>query len=593
MSTISPSVPPELQIRTSYPTPRIEDLLFYELRDERKAQNLPREYKTPHPEKKHHMLVHIEPSEEAPGWMRWWYAAKREFQHLYNYEITYPYGGRKEFPRITRTWIIPRDEYAPGTVGTDMDPVYTTAVLIDHNLGREEKILDGAFVVYTQVFDQLPNNTDVGAGKVDYGWKASYECYPDYPVVQWTFDAVETFTLPAYGAACPIPGFDGAGGPVLVDVTNGKEKSAISKVTLIYEVVPGRPKETQMRHPDFGMITRTTRKVFMTVSMVDYALPQYGDLATAPNIYVVDAKVEEENCRIGIEIIDTAVLPSTVKEEAGTHAEFCDTIERTWTDLKINLPSYEQGDTVSAMTVVSYTKTDTLVDKIGRASLTLAVVPSDPKITYSTDQETGKIFSISSQIVFSSSVPPDPVAGQDVTQTPIGCALSMRKVSAITLPAAREECTTLLFDFPSLLLDVNFATLTDEADNEYFAVHPVIRAGFRKKVTARVLIDYHTTQPACSDMFQIFPTNINYTGKLFALRFGSVVNNVFVAQANTSSGNPKWGVVVETVTHGASAPTLTEYQALVTAGTEVLIDEKIGPWKFNLYRRERYYITLE
>lgn len=94
-------------------------------------------------------------------------------------------------------------------------------------------------------------------------------------------------------------------------------------------------------------------------------------------------------------------------------------------------------------------------------------------------------------------------------------------------------------------------------------------------------------------MFQIFPTNINYTGKLFALRFGSVVNNVFVAQANTSSGNPKWGVVVETVTHGASAPTLTEYQALVTAGTEVLIDEKIGPWKFNLYRRERYYITLE
>lgn len=594
MSTLSPQVPPENQIRTSYPTPRIQDLLFFELRDERKAQNAVREYGTPHPTKKDHLLVKIEPAEEAPGWMRWWYAAKRDKQHLYNFEITHPYGGKKEFPRIRRTWIIPRGELERGIVGVDRDPVFENAVLVDHNVGREQQVLDGWFIVYVQIFDLLPSNEAFDAGAVDYGWVARYDCYPDFPIIEWTFDVDPGFELPEYGDDIPIPEFAELNPkPVLSDVRQGRKASAIGTVTLIYEVLPGRGTEVMLKHQDFGEIKRYARKILLDDES-EPELPEYGEeFPEESGMFVIDARVEEINCRVGQEQIDVAALPTPVKEVDRNDSDLCDVVERSWFDLKSSATRPSQGDTVDGLVVLDSAIQDTHIDKIARINVSLAVVPSPVRLSYATEQETGGLVATSQQIVMASDTVPTPDPGQDVSQRPIGCNLSIRSISSISVPGSREECATILFDFPAILLAWDYATLTDNNGNEYFPIEPVIRGSYRKKVAARVVIDYHTTHPGCSNLFQLFPNRISYNGILFKFSPGTVINDAIVIDPNTSSSNPKWGVLQEKFEHPASNPSRTEYLALVSNSTEVLIDEKIGPWKFNLFRRERYYIVLE
>lgn len=154
------------------PTPKVTDLLFYDLKDSRIPTNTnPPAYGTPHPDRtkyRDHKLVFVETADES-GWMRWWYAADREAQDEYNFAVSYPYAGDEAFPRYTRTYIIPREDYAPLVTGS-ADPVVDDAVLVAQTMKPIDGQLGSLYVEVTRVYDVIPGTDDTeGTGASQSG----------------------------------------------------------------------------------------------------------------------------------------------------------------------------------------------------------------------------------------------------------------------------------------------------------------------------------------------------------------------------------------------------------------------------------------
>lgn len=164
----------------TYPTPRVGDIVFYELEngevpvtDSTSLARLGVELgKTPHKDSTkfpHHKLVAITPHNEE-GVYKWWYAADREHQDEYNYTFTFPYAGFTEFPRITREYLFRRDEYRPLTKGVldpfaergdqefDRDNPFRNARLVDEITGQlDDPILASTYIRIQRIYDAVPS----------------------------------------------------------------------------------------------------------------------------------------------------------------------------------------------------------------------------------------------------------------------------------------------------------------------------------------------------------------------------------------------------------------------------------------------------
>jgi hypothetical protein len=105
-----PDIPERVPV-LSFPTPEGQaDLLFYEFRDGSLPKNKTWEYGNPHPDSAkfpHHELVFVT-SEGGSDWQRWYYAADRENQHLYNWQVS----DTPDWPQLVQTFVIPRDSFS-------------------------------------------------------------------------------------------------------------------------------------------------------------------------------------------------------------------------------------------------------------------------------------------------------------------------------------------------------------------------------------------------------------------------------------------------------------------------------------------------
>lgn len=223
------------------PTPKVADLLFYELKDSRipKYTNPPA-YGTPHPDRdryRNHKLVLVDNADES-GWTRWWYAADREAQDDYNYSVSYPYAGDEAFPRYTRSYIIPRDEYVPLVMGS-ADPVVSGALLVAQAMKPLDGQIGSLYVEVTRVYDVIPGQGDTegtGASQTGGGYVI------ERPLGTLGFLKLTwTITLPTAIAesvsadgradyvACPIPGYTDL---TLVDETITSESDHDSAKTV-------------------------------------------------------------------------------------------------------------------------------------------------------------------------------------------------------------------------------------------------------------------------------------------------------------------------------------------------------------------------
>lgn len=106
-----PDIPERYPILT-FPTPEGQsDLLFYELRDGDLPKNKAWSYGDPHPDAAkfpNHELVFVDAAEGGAGWQRWYYAANRENQHLYNWQFT----DTTDWPQLAQTFIVRRSDFS-------------------------------------------------------------------------------------------------------------------------------------------------------------------------------------------------------------------------------------------------------------------------------------------------------------------------------------------------------------------------------------------------------------------------------------------------------------------------------------------------
>lgn len=111
---------PERNPVLSFPTPRGRaDLIFFEFRDQRLPKNQHWTYGEAHPNGAlypHHELVFVSPQSENPGWSKWFYAAKREFQNLYNWTFS----DADTWPTLTQVFVTKDKDFDPDA------PIYTT-----------------------------------------------------------------------------------------------------------------------------------------------------------------------------------------------------------------------------------------------------------------------------------------------------------------------------------------------------------------------------------------------------------------------------------------------------------------------------------
>lgn len=149
-------VAPDTPVRT-FPTPNIDDLVVLVDVDSRLPGYKPLEYGTLHPDQTRFpgaKLVYQEPIDGSDQFIRRIYATDRRNQDSYNYAIKYS-GGSQEHPIYIRTYVEPRDGYAPLPDGTP-DPLNPGAFIVEEETAPVEGELNSLYFRVSRVFETLP-----------------------------------------------------------------------------------------------------------------------------------------------------------------------------------------------------------------------------------------------------------------------------------------------------------------------------------------------------------------------------------------------------------------------------------------------------
>lgn len=155
---------PVFQQLRSLPTPRIEDVIFFETVDCTR-QEIP-QYGTPHPDAQKwpgHKLGYAEATDAQGLVWKWWYVADREEQDLYDGEKTLPYFNNPDFPRFQRTLILPRgtgpgesfEEIPQGTP----DSQFPDALLVSTAVFNIDPPLNSLYQRVVRIYDKIPGGS--------------------------------------------------------------------------------------------------------------------------------------------------------------------------------------------------------------------------------------------------------------------------------------------------------------------------------------------------------------------------------------------------------------------------------------------------
>ena len=148
---------------SSFPTPVIKDTIIVEVVNAWKGDYIPLEYGAKWDDHPHasvqgsfpdHKLINQAPTSEDGQWVKRIWANDRVDQDTYNYAIKYS-GGSDAHPIYIRTYIEPRDTYAP-VPDLSTDPLFPGAFLVEEEVERDSSELDSRYVKVTRVYETLP-----------------------------------------------------------------------------------------------------------------------------------------------------------------------------------------------------------------------------------------------------------------------------------------------------------------------------------------------------------------------------------------------------------------------------------------------------
>ena len=154
---------PQRQSVVTFPTPNVNDILFFETVDaERVGPDVPK-YGSSHPDYKkwpNHRLVHVEAADDQTRYYRYYYAADQLDQDNDNWSYSEADIGGTKFDAVSRDYVIRRSEFSSTVpaMGAVMPDTPTgkfsgTHVLAERKqIPLNDKILNGLYVVEQRVY---------------------------------------------------------------------------------------------------------------------------------------------------------------------------------------------------------------------------------------------------------------------------------------------------------------------------------------------------------------------------------------------------------------------------------------------------------
>ena len=231
-------------------------------------------------------------------------------------------------------------------------------------------------------------------------------------------------------------------------------------------------------------------------------------------------------------------------------------------------------------------------------------------VSYDEDPETGAQIKITREVVAAGTANTTSSPGKFQTVDPVDCYKAIQTTREIvgTTPSGYETYELISVSFPSLMKTVNGANRNSIHDPDghfstasgflprqkrsVFQLQPNIRSGFTKQVRARVEVDFVSTLPAKTSLFEWKTHDLRYNGTLFSVDVRNVLNDYRALAANTNTADTYYGFATESTDFPASS-LMTASTYIAAIGVEKAIKETVQKWRFNLYRRKIYYVVIE
>lgn len=154
---------PQRQSVVTFPTPNVNDILFFETVDADRIGTEVPEYGTKHPDYKKwpdHRLVHVEAADDQNRYYRYYYVADQIEQDDDNWSYSEADIGGTKFDAVTRNYVIRRSEFSSTTpeMGSTMPDVPSGKFTGTHVLAERkqipinDKILNGLYVIEQRTY---------------------------------------------------------------------------------------------------------------------------------------------------------------------------------------------------------------------------------------------------------------------------------------------------------------------------------------------------------------------------------------------------------------------------------------------------------
>jgi len=576
----------------SFPTPVIDDVVISEIVNAWKGDYQPLEYGTLWRDVSHapnqgsfpeHKLVYQQPTSEDGQWVKRIWVNDRVNQDSYNYAIKYS-AGSQEHPIYIRTYIVPREGYAPLPDGTP-DPLFPTAVLVDEEANRNEGELDSKYITVTRVYETLPG--------------------PQVPTKRYNERGdLETVIVQTVPPNTP-PDPDGllVTGSQVVQEEMGK---GVKTTSTVQDHSLLNIKENK----DGLLGLTTTTDDIVNPSTSPDALSQTIVSSVVEQFSATKARKRTTTATGPTSLTTTSLVDSAVGQVPATVSQSIVPLGQAPSGGKLVLQ-----DQISA------------IDS-AKAKRETVTVDSYPELTtYDLEEQLGVVVITEREVVDHDTPYNALPLTISLNDRPIDQWKTLRISSRLyDLPAPRVEYTTRNFTFPSILLNtsspsslpvkvtqqnVGFGRVATAVEgqtlwvasgaNKFISITPnQLRPAIDIPTRFKTIV---TFVDAASDPSSIVPTSpaddiytistqaVSYSGSLFSFGFGEVLTNGFTISVTASQYDERYKGLNETITIPPSSPTASQYW-LTDKNNEKLISWDAEYWRSNIWIIRKTYIEL-
>lgn len=634
-----------------FPTPNLEDRVFYELHDSTQMNYTVPEYGTPHPNQSKYagyVFALVKSANEA-GWVMWFYLNERANQDAYNYEISYPYADT-DYPAYIRTYVLLRENLVEPAAGTP-DPVYgLDYILTNHKQTRlGDPVLDSLFVgvqrayeklpgpviesyvingrgdVETQFEQAVPSGTELQAdglfvtksaleyestvkGKKVYSTVGQYSVLTGKVIVD-AFEGVEGTISSAIvdsSTALPALGSSASTGYVIAAT---KSPISATKAELKLTTISTLPSVKRTYFNERGEIETEVTKHVLATSPAD-AKPATDGLKVVKSAYIQDS--------LGFGRVITTTVPDYLPTESKAYSsDYKGALVYEFSKIVSPLtPQVTPGSNPNATGSYLPSNSKVVASSVSKKTATKAVqrivaIDAWPVLyDYFFEDELGSWVSVKYEILkasdiaeaFNDPASQTPAPFVDVAYKAIDAfwtAKTTKTVLSTTTVGGqtavfRVEHREQEYDFPAIFLGMRIFSVVDANGRDYTGVQPVVLSGVRKYVQAQIQVIYcASAEPLETDSFgqSTTPTTIipvNVAYNGVLLRFDAGRCLCSGGQISAFSGSNS----------AKWQPPLVDTYVFPTSypqtmPQEVTLPTRITPWRYNLYRHEIFTLNTD